>query len=364
MNDKSVLDALHRRSSLILREIKSSSDDGNKKIIVTGNNIFIGSSKQNQRDENQDKVICVHIFNGLKKESLIAVIIADGMGGLSWGSSAASEAISYFISYLSMFFEKETPRACVEKAIFFSNDELYRSYKQKSGTTIAAAIFFRNSTLLVNVGDSRIYSCIDSKLEQLSIDDSFETVFNNNNTSADNDSIVEHLDNRLVQFVGLGPGLKPHIINFLPENNNNKFILTTDGIHYIRKSILERLIDHSKSDEDIVKRTILLSDWMGGHDNSTIAVFPQAMQFKDVEGISEELIIEMATNTKRSSILFEHVSIDKVSRKSLPKQAKSNRKNPKSSKKLADTQKEKANLLFEFKEEGSKEGSQNGQESA
>jgi len=73
----------------------------------------------------------------------------------------------------------------------------------------------------------------------------------------------------LLQFIGMGEGIQPHI-DPLPRNNNI-FIITSDGVHYIEPKIFDSVIINSGNMRQMAERLSALSRWCGGQDNSTLA---------------------------------------------------------------------------------------------
>jgi hypothetical protein len=120
----------------------------------------------------------------------------------------------------------------------------------------------------LSVGDSRVYFTSGSGLVQLSVDDTIA-----GQLGKKEDAEIEQ--SKLLQFIGMGSDLEPHIEKIYGDPEGS-VILTTDGVHYLDKSPgwLGRIVFNSPDPGVCVKRLVELASWCGGPDNASVAVMP------------------------------------------------------------------------------------------
>lgn len=113
-----------------------------------------------------------------KNKNIILLAVADGMGGKAFGDIASN----YTIDRISKWFLNKDVKTLndndkvidlVERLIKSINTSLIKKYGSDiMGTTLSLAIVNNNNTIIFNIGDSRCYAYKDSKLIQLTEDDS------------------------------------------------------------------------------------------------------------------------------------------------------------------------------------------------
>ena len=127
------------------------------------------------REKNEDATLSV---NHPKNKNIKLLVVADGMGGKSFGDIAAN----YVISSLNKWFINKTIKELndndkvielLTKYIKTLNKNLIKEYgRDKLGTTLTLALINDNNTIIFNVGDSRAYIYKNRKLIQVTEDDS------------------------------------------------------------------------------------------------------------------------------------------------------------------------------------------------
>jgi serine/threonine protein phosphatase PrpC len=211
-----------------------------------------------KRQQNQDRVVALRIRGKQKNEPPLAVVVlADGMGGMQDGADCAAIAIA---SFLHAIVENPDNRLenKVRSAINFANRNVFSFASGDGGTTLSALVYRSSKeAFIANVGDSRIYSWgAGTHVERLTVDDSLE------------EAVGGH-GRELLHFIGMGDGIRPHIMPIDPTAN--QIALTTDGIHFIDPSTLYRIFLNTNDPKSLVERLSALSRWCGGHDNASIA---------------------------------------------------------------------------------------------
>ncbi len=203
------------------------------------------------RSDNQDRVLMARWQDGGQTAWVLAV--ADGIGGGREGAAAAASALSVFIADLLELSDVSLPTQ-LERASLRANQTVYERWRGKEGSTLSAVGVRGEQRAWVNVGDSRIYG-IDAHgdVSQLTQDDSLP------------------LGRGLVQFIGIGQGLVPHIGVISPTNQ--LALITTDGVHQYVDPLLPALARTARRNNSaLVDRMVHLALWCGGEDNATTAI--------------------------------------------------------------------------------------------
>ena len=150
-----------------------------------------------KRIENQDRTAALYVnLGGTSKNSFYCFVLCDGMGGMADGSAAATMAISSFLESLVLL-RNEPPEKRLRQSAFYSNTVVKDAVA--GGSTMSAVLFSDSTVFTLNVGDSRIYSkSKDGKINRHTKDDDLKEIGGGE-------------DERLLQYIGMGDGLQPHI---------------------------------------------------------------------------------------------------------------------------------------------------------
>lgn len=229
---------------------------------VIGLPVAIGSDIGNVRKENQDRAVILRAQVSTNKFFLVGVL-CDGMGGMVEGGSCASLAVASFIS--SCIRNRKMPvKERLVKAVELANGDVFQEYSGKGGATLSAFIMDSDGHFeAINVGDSRIYVSDNHDMHQVSVDDTIAGQLNQQEPSS-------QLSNKLLQFVGIGRDIEPHLLDMPSPNTIAKMIITSDGVHYLNDNTLKSMLVQNASSLELSKRFIHVAKWCGGHDNSTV----------------------------------------------------------------------------------------------
>lgn len=223
------------------------------------NNPFLamGSDIGIKRKENQDRVsgVCVNTAAS-SGTSFCTLALCDGMGGMADGAGSASVALSTFLAQMIQGRRLEI-KARIWSAALAANEAVMRR-KLKGGSTLSAVTISNGRLYTVNIGDSRIYSVSNSgEVKRHSQDDNLKEAFGGN-------------DEALLQYIGMGEGITPHIAEI--DENFEYIFLTSDGVHNLEASMLNRLASNAKTPVELCSRLIKTAVWTGGDDNASVAV--------------------------------------------------------------------------------------------
>jgi len=232
--------------------------------------LAIGTDIGVVRGENQDRVAILRMQIN-NNHSFTVAVLCDGMGGMAEGSACAAQAVACFLT-ACIRNRQISPAERVVLAAQEANRAVHSFYQGRGGATLSAMLLDSIGGIVgVNVGDSRIYAYQENKLEQITIDD----------TMAGHLKDDFHSRNELLQFVGMGNGLEPHVIE-IPASHE-MIILTSDGVHFIDKKIMQMVIQAAKESALAVRRFIEIAKWCGGRDNaSAIAIAPFSNQLSSL----------------------------------------------------------------------------------
>ncbi len=230
----------------------------------------LASDVGNVRENNQDRAAVVRGRDQRGKEYAL-VAVADGIGGMHDGDTCAAMTIGAFVAAVDQLAQNsgscDRPEDWLGESAHAANATVYSKFRASGGSTLVALLVRPGSPAYwLSIGDSRVYCMDDRTLTQTSIDDTIAGQLGKSPEEANEQS-------RLLQFVGMGPDLEPHVAK-LDTDSLGAVILTTDGIHYLSPSPgwLGQIIRHSPDPGVCVKRLIDLAKWCGGPDNATVAM--------------------------------------------------------------------------------------------
>lgn len=202
------------------------------------------------RTQNEDRVALARWTE--RGEPCWIVGVADGIGSGKAGAEAASIALACLIAAL-IDSTKELGQRLIQ-ATERANRAVFERWRGREGTTLSAVMVRGQRAALVNVGDSRIYGIDrESKTTLLTQDDTMPTIPG------------------LLQFVGMGTDLAPHVHDVTPGLVG--LLLTSDGAHHHVDALFPQLVRTAKGDmRAVVDRITHIATWCGGSDNATAAM--------------------------------------------------------------------------------------------
>jgi len=247
---------------------------------LAGLNGALGTTR-GARDENQDRVIAISTYHERSRTRIRVFAVADGIGGMLSGSDCATKAISAFAA--SILRGSASPSELLPSALAAANNCIHAEYQGRGGSTIACILFSGQTDVWIgSVGDSRVYQ-IDSEYTPISLtlDDTIEAHIPTRGESLDR--------GRLIQFIGMGEGMQPNIRTMRSaELIGHSIMITTDGAHTLAPDLIGKIIRYSPDALTAATRILDLSEWLGGHDNASLALlFPNALSVLQTSGRSD-----------------------------------------------------------------------------
>lgn len=220
------------------------------------------------RTDNQDRAVVARGRDKYGHEYAV-VAVADGIGGMRHGAACASLAIGAFVAALDGYDQESglTIENWIRQATVAADRAVFEQFGGDGGSTLVALVIRPGHSIhWASVGDSRVYAASGKTLTQVSVDDTIAGQLGKNVEGAFEQS-------KLLQFVGMGSELEPHVAELSPANVD-AVILTTDGIHYLSPTPnwLGQIVNNAPDPGACVKRLAELAKWCGGPDNATVAM--------------------------------------------------------------------------------------------
>jgi len=251
------------------------------------------------RSVNQDSFLVKEIAPGLA-----LTVVCDGMGGAAGGAEASSMAIREFEKRITEFAieaynsEKgffDAPSEAVSEALCHAvkaaNTAVYTAATTTPalhgmGTTLAAALVTADVLYGVNVGDSRIYICLqDGSIRRLSKDHSYVQYLVDMGEISEDEAKYNSKRNIITRAVGIAPDVEPD--TFVAISEKSRVLICSDGLtaHLDDSAIQKVFSDFTISLEDASKILVTLANEAGGIDNITTAAVDTCPKYA---AVSEE----------------------------------------------------------------------------
>lgn len=208
------------------------------------------------RDHNEDfAATVISPYNNNVK----FLIVCDGIGGYKKGEQVSELAVKSLISWFNI---QEQSLESLDKLEVSLNNEIHRinleiyTKFEKSGTTLTCAIVLEEETLIANIGDSRLYTMQNSKINQVTDDDSvvYRDYFMTGKASLD-DLRFFVKGNVITRALGIAIVCQAKFYRIKNEMYDG-LILTSDGVtDILTANDIKRIILESK-EEDILNKII------------------------------------------------------------------------------------------------------------
>jgi serine/threonine protein phosphatase PrpC len=224
------------------------------------------------RQDNQDRVAIARGRDALGREYVV-LALADGIGGMSKGAECAALTIASVFTSIHFDSQSRTdPSTWLPKAATRANVRVHRELRGHGGSTLVAALVMGDRKAhWLSVGDSRVHIARRNELIQISTDD---TIAGQLGRPAE-----AGLDrSQLLQFIGVGPTLEPHIGELAPPAPG-ALVLTSDGVHFVDAKWLGAVVGNAPDIGSAARRLIDTARFGGGPDNASVAAisFPEQL---------------------------------------------------------------------------------------
>ncbi|MHB1180370.1 MAG: PP2C family protein-serine/threonine phosphatase [Sulfuricella sp.] len=239
----------------------------------------IASETGSVRDENQDRAVIMRGWDRQGRDYAL-VAVADGIGGMRDGATCAAITISTFLATVYQHAQMGTDSSedWIQRAVNAANHAVFARFRGDGGSTLVALLVRPgHAACWLSVGDSRVYRSTGKNLTQISVDDTIAGQLGNISEAPFEQS-------KLLQFIGMGAELEPHIA-VIDGEPIDAVVLTTDGVHYLAPAPgwLGQIVGNASDPGVCVKRLVDLAKWCGGPDNATVAMIALSAD-RDPEG--------------------------------------------------------------------------------
>lgn len=250
----------------------------------------IASTSGPVREENQDRAVVSEIFGGSGPPMRIA-IVCDGLGGMEAGQNAASIATATFLVSL-LLAGNGSISSHLREACLRANDAVHGRLRGDGGTTMTAVAITSDGATCIHVGDSRLYVLSeDGDLTLATQDDTLSGAIHAQAGQLDEDA----LDNRLLQFVGIGSDINPHLVE-LNITSPAMFMITSDGAHGMGRRVLDGIVSRVRSPGELARKIVTVADALNVSDNATVACLINSRWEQGREGRSVRRLVVHTTS--------------------------------------------------------------------
>ena len=247
----------------------------------------LGSFAGSER-ENQDRVALIDYWSLDQSKNFRIYAVADGVGGLAAGGRCAELALATLVQSMIVSRAGQFGIRLIE-AIRDANRNVYREFKGDGATTLSVLACPKAQLLTFSsVGDSRIYRYApDSSppvLEQLTEDDTIGHQVARAEGRDPSSSPRSGIKGQLTQAIGAEADIDPSAKSIRIEQDD-RFLLTTDGLHFVGRDILLRVLQHAEWPVQGFERVSHIARWFGGKDDIS-AIFAGPIShtvFEDAE---------------------------------------------------------------------------------
>jgi serine/threonine protein phosphatase PrpC len=242
--------------------------------------LALGSHIGLKRSRNEDRVAAARI-RAPNCEVYTLAIVCDGVGGSQEGDRAAALAIAAVIFELSAQRLNPPMRELASTLVRRADDYVRKELRGRGTTTLCMFIASSNGqAACASVGDSRAYAWGNSKLTQITTDDTVENELKD--LPGDHEALlnVRGLKGRLSQAIGEADRTSGELrVQVFPRDRFQAGILLgSDGLWKVAKDF-EASSANSRNALDAVRRGITGANWVGGHDNTSILVIEDLERF-------------------------------------------------------------------------------------
>ncbi|MFO7820369.1 MAG: protein phosphatase 2C domain-containing protein [Halanaerobacter sp.] len=240
-----------------------------------GSGLRIGNAQhRGERKRQEDS------FSTIRDDDMVLAVVADGMGGFKSGKEASELVTKNFMEQFCRNYDISSINQFLMNTVYASNKKLIkRSGREKSGTTLVAAVINNNLLHWVTVGDSHLYLYRNRDLIQLNTDHIFANKLKESYRAGEISryKMLNHPQReRLISYVGQEEIAEiDYSFDPLELRRKDKLILCTDGVYDSLSEVeLGQLLAQSKGIQKIAEEIIrkVISKGQPRQDNATVVV--------------------------------------------------------------------------------------------
>ena len=248
---------------------------------------FYFASEKNKREVNEDSYCQMELRINLEA-SISAMVVADGMGGLSGGKFYSEAALELWYQGLLDTMMGENFRDCslhqqIEALTEFSenifekiNRQLYKKGLDtgaKGGTTLSTAIHFWDTWIIANCGDSPVYGMKNGELSLLGEIQNVASQMVKKGTTKEGTTLFYQNKNRLTEYLGKRGEVHPCCIR-LPQEAADLILMGSDGAFgNLSMTQIEQIVGGQRPSQQMLTELFEQAKASGEDDNQTAIVF-------------------------------------------------------------------------------------------
>lgn len=228
-----------------------------------------------KRDHNEDFVA---FFDPPKEQDLLRsgrlFIVADGVGGASYGERASKYAAEKVLhDYYN--FADVPPGPRLQRIIQEAGNQINTFAEEgdrflRMATTMVAAVIIDDVLVIANVGDSRAYLIRDGIANQLSKDHSFVGEMVRDGLMTEEEARTSKQKNRITRSLGGEHDVRVDIFEGIQLADGDKILLCSDGFsQYATNETISYLTKNGTADQ-IAEKMIAHANQQGGSDNISV----------------------------------------------------------------------------------------------
>ncbi len=225
------------------------------------------------RTSNQDQVFCEENAIGGCPNLCLG---ADGMGGHKAGDTASKLCVNVVSEQIRLS-DKVTMVGTFEQAIREANRAIYEMSMQHRelrgmGTTLVGAAVSRETALVVNIGDSRLYQMRDS-LRQITVDHSLVEEMVQSGEIQKEEMRTHPNKNIITRALGTDTDVRPDCFE-IDVKAGDVLLLCSDGLtNMLDDFIIEKILrSNSEHIEEAGKILVEQANEAGGKDNISVVL--------------------------------------------------------------------------------------------
>ena len=245
-------------------------------------NVSAGAkTDKGQRPNNEDQFAVVDTRRrGIRADGVL--IIADGMGGRSFGEQAAAAAVETIEESLAEMLDSRDGGEVVmgdvlASALRKANARVYElasadEGRKGMGTTCVAAVIEGERVYIAHAGDSRAYLLREGTLRQLTADHSYVAEQVRAGAITEEGARKSRFRNIITRAVGIEPTLEAEVVD-AEIRPGDTLLLCTDGLsNMVEEADIARTLAQSASPQNAADRLVGMANKNGGKDNITAVV--------------------------------------------------------------------------------------------
>lgn len=205
-------------------------------------------------------------------------VLADGMGGHEKGeiASAVSVDTAYAEYYTGIAaLNGDNPQQVISETMAHAIEQANVKVMEATeggGTTIVAAVLYKDLLVAMNVGDSRAYLLRDGELQLVSRDHSLVSRLRELGKITAEEALNHPRQNVLYQALGQGDDLEIHVFSDKLKLGDT-IILCSDGLWGpVGNPTIKEVASGDASPQAIVEQLVDLANASGGPDNITVII--------------------------------------------------------------------------------------------